>query len=515
MSRCLSVIKARISPAGGSLLVSRNTMRFAVDPVVVSKSARAGYERFRQGKTVGNIRREIVDSWTRSVEAGVNPDGQEPPRLHTPLEVSELRQAHPMSPFVPMISGFLEHVLQDESQVFVITDARGEILWRFGSRKALRTADATGFREGVGWAEGDVGTNAIGVAIATLRPTSVFSAEHYVENQHEWVCMAAPILDPETSAMLGVLNLSGPFTRSSGEAMSFVQCAASLVQEKLRFERRESDDAAIQALTRVSRNLSGKALVSPGGRFVHGDPLLAGQIQQGCRTGSRGFQFANGTTIDGETRGDYLLVEVESDQWAAHRGIELAFLGPNEPTLTVNGNRTAVTVRRAEILYLLAVNPNGLSAEEIAMRIYGDDGLAGTARSEMHRIRASMRDVISSHPYRFAEAHKVAGDFVRVKALLRDGNLAAALSAYTGPLLPRAKSFEVELAREELHDALRRQLLASPATTLLRAWVNSDLGSSDTAAISALIEQLPDSAPESAMLQARLAVIDRALGVDF
>ena len=489
--------------------MSRKTI-FSADPEVVSRSARAAYDQFRQGQKVPNLRREIRDSWGRSVAAGVNPDGQEPPRLHDLDVVRTLRERHRIAPFITMIGGFLEHVLQDESQVFVITDGQGEILWRFGSSKALRTADATGFKEGVGWSERDVGTNAIGVALTTRRPATVFSAEHYIEKQHEWVCMAAPVLDPESDETLAVLNLTGPFTRSSGEAMSFVQCAASLIQEKLRFERRELDVAARDALDRSAVSLAGQALLSPGGRFVHGDPQLIDLVAGGRRLDEVMFELASGHTLGGELLGDYLLVRSDDMPAPAPRAIELRFLGPHEPSVVVCGSRKTVTVRRAEILYLLATNRNGLSADEIAMRMYGDDGLAGTARSEMHRIRASMGSCIESNPYRFSEVTELAGDFLLVREHLRRGQLDEALDMYSGPLLPRASSLEVELARDELHDAVRRSLLTSKDVGLLRRWVNSDLGSSDEELVNALLARIPSASPEASILEARLAMLDRA-----
>ena len=476
---------------------------------MVSRSARASYDRFRQGKSVPGLRSEIRESWGRSVAAGVNPDGQEPPRIHDLDVVRRLREHHRMAPFITMIGGFLEHVLQDESQVFVITDGQGEILWRFGSNRALRTADATGFQEGAGWSESDVGTNAIGVALTTRRPTIVFSAEHYIETQHEWVCMAAPVLDPETDEMLGVLNLSGPFTRSSGEAMSFVQCAASLIQEKLRFERRELDVAARDALDRSVVNLVGQALVSPGGRFVHGDQKLIDLVDRGRRLGEGQFELASGHTLGGELHGEYLLIRSDEMATSPSRVVELRFLGPHVPSVVVNGVRKTVTVRRAEILYLLATHRNGLSADEIAMRMYGDDGLAGTARSEMYRIRASMGDRIESNPYRFSEVTELAGDFLLVREDLRRGQLDEALDMYSGPLLPRASSLEVELARDELHDAVRRSLLTSKDVGLLRRWVNSDLGSSDEELVRLLLMGIPSTSPEASILEARVAMLDR------
>ena len=80
---------------------------------------------------------------------------------------------------------------------------------------------------------------------------------------------------------------------------------------------------------------------------------------------------------------------------------------------------------------------------------------------------------------------------------------------YSGPLLPRASSLEVELARDELHDAVRRSLLTSKDVGLLRRWVNSDLGSSDEELVRLLLMGIPSTSPEASILEARVAMLDR------
>lgn len=488
------------------------TSIFAEDPVSVSRTARAAYQRYRNGERIGSLRTSIRQSWRRSAAAGVNPDGQEPPRLHGLAAVKELREQHPLAPYVTMIGGFLEYVLQDESQVFVITDGSGEILWRFGSPRSLSIADSSGFQEGAGWSESDVGTNAIGISIETRVPNAVFSAEHFVETQHEWVCMAAPIQDPETDTLLAVMNLSGPFMRSNGEAMSFVQCAASLIREKLRFERRELDEAACREIDRMGISLGGRALISPGGRFVHGDTTVAQLVAAGRRIDDCTFEMADGQLLTGDLHGDYLLIRPPRGRTVTSSSVDLRFLGPHEPSLVVNGVRKAVTARRAEMLYLLARNSRGLSADELAMRIYGDEGNAGSARSEMHRVRHQVGGLVESHPYRFSSHATVDGDFLRVRDSLAKGSIEDALNAYTGPLLPRATSIEIEVDREELHFALRKVVLESRNPNLLRSWIESDFGSSDEEAIRCLLPHVDSQAPEAALLLARIESLRRAFG---
>ena len=67
------------------------------------------------------------------------------------------------------------------------------------------------------WSEDSAGTNAIGTALAIDHAVQVFSAEHFLADQHAWWCSAAPIHDPVTGALLGVVDISGrcaPRTRT-------------------------------------------------------------------------------------------------------------------------------------------------------------------------------------------------------------------------------------------------------------------------------------------------------------
>jgi len=108
----------------------------------------------------------------------------------------------------------LRDLLADDSSsgrhLLVLTDASGETLWRVGSPEVLRRADRLEFSEGADWSEAGIGTNAISQALVTSQPVQRFSSEHLVRTHHEWACTAAPITDPLTGALLGVLDVSGP-----------------------------------------------------------------------------------------------------------------------------------------------------------------------------------------------------------------------------------------------------------------------------------------------------------------
>ena len=97
-----------------------------------------------------------------------------------------------------------------EGASVVVTDADGVVLWREGATRVRLRADSLGFAEGTVWTEREVGTNAIGTALVEAAPVQLFSAEHYEKEQHAWYCTAAPVHDPCTGELLGVVDVSGP-----------------------------------------------------------------------------------------------------------------------------------------------------------------------------------------------------------------------------------------------------------------------------------------------------------------
>lgn len=71
------------------------------------------------------------------------------------------------------------------------------------------------------WSERWAGTNAIGTSIVLKRPVQIFSSEHFAYNCHDWVCSSAPIFDPLTGELEGVVNLST--TSDSYHALSMLK----------------------------------------------------------------------------------------------------------------------------------------------------------------------------------------------------------------------------------------------------------------------------------------------------
>ena len=65
------------------------------------------------------------------------------------------------------------------------------------------------FVEGADWSEASVGTSAPGTALALGRSLQVSGPEHFNRAVHAWSCTAVPFRDPDTGAVIGVLDITG------------------------------------------------------------------------------------------------------------------------------------------------------------------------------------------------------------------------------------------------------------------------------------------------------------------
>ena len=73
----------------------------------------------------------------------------------------------------------------------------------------------------------------MGTALAVDHSLQVFSAEHFATPVHGWTCSAAPLHDPVSGKLLGVLDLSGPLQTAHPHSLALVTAAARMVEAVL------------------------------------------------------------------------------------------------------------------------------------------------------------------------------------------------------------------------------------------------------------------------------------------
>lgn len=155
------------------------------------------------------LRSPILQSWQRSKEKHV------PFNLKkAPLEMDGSRVAsekerlralfETMSPYLDDIN----NTFPDDNIAVTFSNEKGIILDCRCSKKKLDIFQQDNYIPGADWSERAFGTNGIGTALESRKPVQVFAAEHYCEIAHDMICSSAPVKEPVSGVILGVLTIT-------------------------------------------------------------------------------------------------------------------------------------------------------------------------------------------------------------------------------------------------------------------------------------------------------------------
>ncbi|NPC45368.1 transcriptional regulator [Nocardioides sp. zg-1230] len=193
------------------------------------------WTRFVEAGDADAVRPEILRSWELS---GVVSPGVAQAPLDDESDTADFWAASPLQTAVSRVQDELRRTAEDGDLVVAVTDDETRILWTYGGRVMRRKAESVNFVPGGRWDEQSVGTNALAIAGRTGAPSMVFSAEHYAEVVHNWVCWAAPVFDPVTGRSLGVIDLSTTWDRTHPIGLATARVMARLIESALPADRR-------------------------------------------------------------------------------------------------------------------------------------------------------------------------------------------------------------------------------------------------------------------------------------
>ncbi|QTE31654.1 GAF domain-containing protein [Pengzhenrongella sicca] len=188
----------------------------------------------------------------------------------------------------------------------------------------------------------------------------------------------------------------------------------------------------------------------------------------------------------------------------------LEVLGTSSGALVRGGQRQPLTLRHAELLLLLGARPRGTTGEELAALLHPGTLSAVTVRAEVSRLRRAVGPLLGpSRPYRLAAPLRTDVDEVRQR--LARADVAGAVEAYRGPVLPRSQAPGVQALRDELAAELRTALGRSTDVGALEAWTLSPAGADDWAAWRRLVQVQAEGSPGWLRARAHVDVLDREL----
>jgi hypothetical protein len=489
-------------------------------PMVRAQELRFAWERFVEDDEEDPevLRSAIADSWRRSSAAGVAPTGNRfAPVVAGEEETHDLWEDHPLGRAYPLIRNCLAATAEEGGYLIVISDADGVLLSIEGSAAIrMRAAEVMNFAEGTLWSEGGAGTNAIGTAVAVDHAVQVFGPEHFHEPVQRWVCSAAPIHDPDSGSLIGVIDLTGDFSTVHPASLAVATATAAAVEGSLLLELQERD-ARVRARygDAVMRAPATSALVAPSGRPITRLPANWGATDRlMIPPGGGELILPSGAHAIAEPVSASLNAFVVQTVDRRPKGparplLKLALLGHGKAVLEIDGRREELRPRLAEILVLLCAHPDGMSAEALTADLYGDSGHSSSVRVEVSRLRKLLGPWVDTERYRLT--CDVETDARRVEGLLTAGAVREAAEEYSGPLLPGSEAPGVARERDHLDGWLRQAVMTADDPEALWAWVHCSSGQDDLPAWKRLLSQLSYSDPRRSLCAARVGELRATL----
>jgi sigma-54 dependent transcriptional regulator, acetoin dehydrogenase operon transcriptional activator AcoR len=209
----------------------------------------------------------VAASWRRSRGAGVAADRGEVPFVGD-IDISSRLVRYSR----PIIDRLID-ATEDIPLSIALSDNKARVLTRVDTTRSIGLLlDAIFLAPGFDYAESHIGTNGVGTALEAGRSAQIVGPEHFHERFQPYSCSGAPIRDPMTGRIEGVLDLTCLTEHSTPMLHSIVRSAATDVEQSLLHDRNLRQQALFEAFLSVDSH-SKSAVFAIGGRVLMANAL--------------------------------------------------------------------------------------------------------------------------------------------------------------------------------------------------------------------------------------------------
>jgi transcriptional regulator of acetoin/glycerol metabolism len=198
------------------------------------REVRAAWEKFvEHGALSADLRSSVAASWQRSRNHRIAIDRAQAP-LVADAELFRHRSKHASLRHAARCA--LQNsktFLGDAGSMMILTDPTGLVIDTQGDARVIDAGRSVHLEHGGRWSEVDIGTNAIGAAIAEARPVQIHGAEHFCTEVQRWTCAAVPVHDPSDGELLGVVDISGPASTFNPQSLALAVAVGHHVESVL------------------------------------------------------------------------------------------------------------------------------------------------------------------------------------------------------------------------------------------------------------------------------------------
>ncbi|SFL44917.1 sigma-54-dependent Fis family transcriptional regulator [Geodermatophilus ruber] len=355
-------------------------------------AARAGFLEHGAAGAAG-VRNVVAASWRRSQEAGVDADEYRI-TYHEDVDLDSrlVRCAR------PVIDRLAEEMV-DVPVAIALSDAQARIVHRLDCSSSVgRPLDRVDFTAGFDFGEGGVGTNGIGTVFEAGSPVSVVGAEHFTEALVTFACTGAPVVDPVTGRVEGVLDVSSLAENWTPLMQALVRRAAADIGQNLLQDRSQATQALFETFVKADSrprqavmavgdslmvNRRAQQLFTPAEQFaIHQHALL---LMSGRDRGAESFTLAPGRSVrlratrivvGEEVTGIVLLLDEEPPpQQPAVRVQRVDGTAGRSPAWTTACSQIAAALDRGE--HLLVMGEPGTGKRTLVAELFGRAHPAG------------------------------------------------------------------------------------------------------------------------------------------
>jgi transcriptional regulator of acetoin/glycerol metabolism len=215
------------------------------------------------GAGAAGVSEVVAASWERSQAAGV--DVSHPNSAFS----SEIDTGSLLVRCARPVLQQLEIDTVDMPLVIALTDSKARVVQRIDSSAAVaRLLDRVDLAPGFDYSESTMGTNGIGTVFEAGQPISVVGPEHFSENLHLFACTGAPIINPVTGRVEGVLDISTLSQAWSPLMHTLVKSAAKDIGRNLLLDQGLSQRAIFDTYLQVTARSARQAV------FAFGDSVF-------------------------------------------------------------------------------------------------------------------------------------------------------------------------------------------------------------------------------------------------
>ncbi len=182
----------------------------------------------------GDVRPEVLCSWKRCREAGLDPvEKVSLPVLGEKELHGLIEQNRDLIEFCEPMMEMIEISVRDTGFLASLAERNGCVLLVGGDEEIMEMAGRNSYLPGSIRDTDRAGTNAIGLCLIEGKPIQLTGAEHFNIHFHSWTCSSAPIRGRD-GRLLGVLTLSGRSVGRHKHTLALVTAAARTIESQIR-----------------------------------------------------------------------------------------------------------------------------------------------------------------------------------------------------------------------------------------------------------------------------------------